>query len=355
MTEFRPGLFFGMDAEEYHAIPALSASGIKNLRSSPLDFWVRSWLNTDKEEVSDAEDSFAKILGSAYHKRICEGQRAFHRCYAPSFSEDDCPPGTIKGNDALKERLKALGLKTGGNKAELISRLLEAEPTAPIYEVYSDSYSTLHEGKIFLPQRSIDRIEISAAMIEKHPQLSKAFTGGAAEVTIMWEATVTHEDQSKTLVPMKARLDYLKAKAIVDLKSFGNPHGRPVERAVNQAFANYRMQVPAAVYQEAAAQIPAFIKQERVSGECDPALIDALFEGHEKTFLFVFQCSGPAPIAVGKTLPTNCGLYQIGQLEVIHMRELYAKCMKTFGDSPWVDVSDITAFEDSEVPSWATE
>jgi hypothetical protein len=355
MNEFRPGLFFGMDADEYHAIPALSASGIKNLRASTLDFWTRSWMNTDQEEVSDAEDSFAKVLGTAYHKRIVEGDAAFRRCYAPSFTEDDCPKGTLKGNDALKKRLAELGLKTSGNKSDLTARLLEAEPTAKIYEVYFDSYAEQHEGKIFLPTRSINRIEVSAAMIEKHPQLSKAFVGGQPEVTIMWEAPVTHEDQSVSVVPMKARLDYLKPKAIVDLKSFGNPHGRPVERAVNQAFANYRYQIPAAVYQEAAAQIPGHIKAERVSGECNPALLEALLQGHEKTFLYVFQCSGPAPIAVGKTLPAHCGLFQIGQLEVTHAKEIFARCMKTYGSDPWVDLSEITAFEDSDVPSYATE
>lgn len=355
VNEFRPGVFFGMNEEEYHAIPALSASGIKNMRASPLDFWTRSWMNPDKEEVSDGEDSFAKILGTAYHKRIVEGRDAFLRCYAPSFTEADCPKDTLKGNDAIRSRLKARGLAGTGNKPELIKRLLDAEPTAKIYDVYSESYAELHEGKIFLPKNSIGRIEISAAMIEKHPQLSKAFVGGAAEITIMWEATVNNEDQTTSMVPMKARLDYLKPKAIVDLKSFGNPHGRPVVRAVNAAFANYRYHIPAAVYQEAAEMIPGHIKAERVFGDVNPSLLEALLQGHEKTFLFVFQCSGPAPIAVGKTLPRHSGLFQIGKLEVEHARATYARCAATFGDDPWIDTSEITAFDDSEIPSYASE
>lgn len=355
MSEFRPGIYFGMPEEEYHQIDALSSSGIKHLRASPLDYWVRSAMNPDKEEVSDGEDSFAKILGTAYHKRIVEGRDAFLRCYAPSFTEADCPKDTLKGNDAIRARLKALDLPASGNKPELIRRLLDAEPTAKIFDVYSDSYAERHDGKIFLPRVSLNRIEISAAMIEKHPQLSKAFAGGAPEVTIMWDAPMALEDQTAVTIPMKARLDYLKAKAIVDLKSFGNPHGRPVVRAVNAAFANYRYHIPAAVYQEAAETIPGHIKAERVFGDVAPALLEALLQGHEKTFLFVFQCSGPAPIAVGKTLPRHSGLFQIGKLEIEHARATYARCAATFGDDPWIDTSEITAFDDSEIPSYASE
>ena len=344
-----------MGEDEYHSIDALSASGMKHLRASPMDYWARSPMNQHRVEIMDSEDSFAKLLGSAYHKRIVEGPSAFAQSYAPSFTEEDCPPGTLKTNDQLKARLAELGKPQSGNKQDLIARLLLADPEANIYELHAKAYAQEHLGKIFLPRNLIDRIEIAAAMIEKHPQLSKAFSGGAAEVTIMWEAPTTLEDGTVSVVPMKARLDYLKPKAIVDLKSFGNPHGKPIQRAVNTAFANYRYHIPAAVYTEAAAHVSAFIKEGRMSGNPHPYLIDGLLEGHDKTFLFVFQCSGVAPVAVGKTLPVHSGIYQIGKIEVEHMRALFARCVKTFGTDPWIETSDITAFDDSEIPSYASE
>ncbi len=84
---FQEGVFFGMAEDHYHAVPALSASGVKNLRMSPLDFYMRApWLNAHYEADNDEpEDSFAKVLGRAYHKRILEGREAFIACYAPAF------------------------------------------------------------------------------------------------------------------------------------------------------------------------------------------------------------------------------------------------------------------------------
>ena len=54
--------------------------------------------------------------------------------------------------------------------------------------------------------------------------------------------------------------------------------------------------------------------------------------------------------------PAYCqAIHQIGKIEVEHMRALFANCVKTFGTDPWIETSDITAFDDSEIPSYASE
>src|SRR5438477_7932182 len=82
-----PGIYFGMREEEYHRAFALSATGIKHLRISPLDFWARSPLNAERI----AEESEARIIGRAYHKRIIEGQRAFEARYAAELDPAEYP------------------------------------------------------------------------------------------------------------------------------------------------------------------------------------------------------------------------------------------------------------------------
>ena len=57
---------------------------------------------------------------------------------------------------------------------------------AKIYDVEKANYEELHDGKEFLSPDLISKIEISAAMIEKNPELNKCFVGGYPEVTVLW-------------------------------------------------------------------------------------------------------------------------------------------------------------------------
>src|SRR5688500_546982 len=45
-----PGIYFGMPEETYHSIHACSASGIKRLAVSSMDYWALSPLNEERPE-----------------------------------------------------------------------------------------------------------------------------------------------------------------------------------------------------------------------------------------------------------------------------------------------------------------
>lgn len=346
---FRPGIFFGMPEEEYFAVPALSASGVKSLRMSPLDFWARArWLNPAYEDDNEEVDSFARVLGKAYHKRICEGAAAFATCYAPAFNPAD-HPDALESADDIKEvlrRFKEQGatVKLTGTKAELIDRLFELNPTAKVMDEKRKDYEGDHFGKAFLPQKFVDKIELAAAMIERDPQLSKAFTGGMAEVSIFWTCP-------KIGIPCKARLDYLKPKAIVDLKTFANKNGYPIDRAIDRELGYNRYPIQAAWYYDAADQIAALIHAGKVYGDAPHDYLKALHAGHDKTFLYVFQQKGVAPIARGKSFPrtlTNC-LLAAANCE--GAKQTYRQCVETFGADPWLVPEPITAFDDATIPA----
>ena len=342
------GVYFGLDEEAYHRAFALSASGIKHLRVTGLDFWARSVLNPRLADVQEEEgDSEVLAIGRAYDTRIVSGAEAFRAHFAPEI-DPAAYPKALRTVEDLKGRLRELDLKTTGNKPALIDMLLAADPTAQIWEVIQAGYEARHAGKEFLPARLIAKIEIAAAMIEKHPTLSKAFTGGSPQVSIFW-VDKTHG------VPCKARLDYLKGSAIVDLKSFGNPYGRPLEVAIPREIASRKYHVQAAMYDEGASHVADFIKAERVFGKADPALITALARNAPKTFLFVFQMKGPAPVARGITLPKESLTFRIGQSEIDTAKQAFRANWEKYGTDPWVDDSPITALDDAAVPPWSLE
>lgn len=339
-----PGIFFGLPEDEYHAAFALSASGIKNLRISPLDFWARSILNPIQEE----RESEALTIGKAYHKRIVEGKPAFDACYAARL-EKDGSGATIFTIEDLKAALKEYGEPTSGKKDDLVARLCAVHPPSRdrIWDVICDAHERKYAGKELLPSGLIEKIEYSAAMIEKHPQLCKAFSGGMPEVSIFWF------DQDSG-VPCKARLDYLKPKAIIDLKTFENSLGAPVSKAIARTVASYKYHIQARWYLNAANEARKLISAGEVSGDVSQAFLDALVSADERTFLFVFQQKGVAPLARGKVMPEGLTL-DLARYEIETALGTFAQCWQTFGADPWIDTTDIETFDSTEFPAFISD
>lgn len=339
---FHEGVWFGMPEADYHAVPALSNSGIKNLLVSPMDFWARSWLNPDKED----EPSPQMELGKAYDKRIVEGRHAFARAYAPALVKEDAKFALVTMDD-IREAMKDRGLKGGKTKADCIAILNEADPGLPIWDILESDHAAEHAGKTLLHPDVIARIEIAAAMIEKHPELSKCFTGGQPQVSVFWY-------DRETGVPMKARYDYLKPRAIIDLKTFSNPLMKPVDRAVATAMASGKYHVQMAVYLEGAAQSPRLIAGGEVNGEVSDEFLNAVAAVPDKRFLFVFQQTGVAPVARGYELPRGL-VYDCGVMAMRAAQIRFRECFAAFGSDPWIDTQGITAFDDAGFPAYMTE
>ena len=209
-----------------------------------------------------------------------------------------------------------------------------------------DAYEQEHEGKTFLAQKLLDKIELAAAMIEKHPDLSKAFSGGMPEVVICWICPVIG-------IPCKARLDYLKPKAIVDLKTFGNAQGKPIDIAIARELASRGYHRQAAWYDDGAQQIKSLMDAGQVYGDAPHDYLSKLYAAHEKTFLFVWQAKGVAPLARGKTLPREGTTFRIGQTECETAKQTFRTYTEKFGKLPWIDETKIEAIDDTEIPPWA--
>lgn len=315
------GVFFGLPDEEYHAALALSATGIKSLRVSTLDWWMRSPLNPEPHEEPS---TIQQAIGTASHKRILEGSEAFYEQYAPTLERDAYPDALETNEDLMLAIIGAGGPKPRSTmrKAELIDMLRSFVPDALIWQDLQSEHGQRNAGKTLLRQEQINQIEIAAAMIERHPDLGRAFRDGAPEVSIFWTDEATG-------VPCKARLDYLKPRLIVDLKTFSNPYGMSIDKAIARAMANYRYHVQAAWYLEAA----------------------KVYEGN-KEFLFVFQQQGIAPVARGKLFGPGLVL-DIANQEIEQAKLTWARCWEHFGpDEPWLDTTGITQFADEDFPAY---
>jgi hypothetical protein len=345
-ADIQDGVYFGLDAETYHGIPALSSSGIKNLLISGPDFWYRcSWLNPAYEE--DETDTLARIAGRAYHTRILEGRTAFCAAYAETFS---APGYALKTVEDMAEALAkvAITLPSKAKKPDYVAAVRTHCPDELIFDDLREKHNARHEGKEFLSADLISKIEMSAAMIEKNPEISKCFTGGYPEVTVIWT-----EDG----IRFKARFDYLKPKAIVDLKTFANFLNKPIDSAIYSAMASGKYHIQAAFYMRAFQKARAFCTADH-NGAYGLFWDDApsndnwyaeLASCEEPGFYFVFQQKGPAK----KFLRGS--MWSCGEAAIEEAIKRFRENMERFGELPWVDTAGIEEFSDDQFPAYSTE
>lgn len=357
--KIEPGVYFGMSEEQYHAIPALSATGVKHLLTSSMDFWARSWLNPWKEDDKGEEDSEAREIGKAYHLRLLEGKEKFYATYAPAFISDD--PNALETKEDMKTALGKAGIKDGLSKydrAGLISLLKKADPSAVILDDLRAAHLAEHPNKLFLPWGLIRKMELSAAMIENHPALKYYFRGGYAEVTIVFYAYG---------LLFKCRIDYLKVKALNDLKTFANQMGKRIERAIYADVTNNKYFIPGSLYLTGCDAAKEFVRKKKcfyadngVIQNVDVLMppefrkwLDAFAASEPHDMNFVFQQKGIAPVTRAALYSRKDSMFDVALDNIRYAAEEFKRYWKVYGAEPWVDMEPGIVLNFSEYPSWA--
>jgi len=335
-SDIADGVYLGLDSDIYHRVPALSASGIKNLLISGPDFYYRCpWLNPNYAD----EDTEAMFIGRAYHKRILEGREAFYGDYAQTFEP---PAECLRTVDDIKDALNKSGIeKPKGLKADLIEQLLEIQPRALILDELRADYEVEHHGKEFLSHDLIAKIETAAAMVEHHPDNKKLITGGYPEVSIFWQ-----QDGLR----FKARLDYLKPKAFIDLKTFGNYLNKPIDNAIYAAMGGGKIHIQLVHYMNAierAKKLPVF-------GEHDPDWLKEFRVCQEHGCYVLFMAKGVAPLARAKKFLRG-SMYSCGLVAIEEAVRRFQTYKEHFGDLPWIDLEPIGELLDEQYPVYSTE
>lgn len=353
------GLHFGVPDEEYHAWPALSCSGIRKLASSPALYWATTpWLNPD---IEDEEEADWKNVGKAYHARILEGKQAFHDRFAIALDKDSIPDLCVTIDDIRARLLDVhrMPTKKTGKKEEFVAELLALEPDAPIWEECQRRHAEANAGKTLLSFEIVKKIEIAAAMIEKHPELSRVFASGYPEVSLVWNC-------KRTGVLMKARADWLKVKGIVDLKSYENKLQQSPENAIRKGIANNRYNLQPSVYFDGAQAVRELVREQGAKAvfvhgaegvRKDELAFAEKWAAHRQPdeWLWVFQQKGIAPITRGVTYPRAGVTKQISDEIVSRMKKRYREFSEEYGAEPWLDLAGIYDIADEDIPPWATE
>ncbi len=339
-----PGIYFGMPEEEYHADGSFSNSGIKDIDVSPLTYWTNH-IDPDRED----ETKEALTTGKAFHKRILEGQDEFDKYFAVKPEND----GThLEGGTELRARCADLEISKSGSIKELCGRILEKDPDAKLWPLVIEEFTEASDGKIIIKPETWRPIELSARFINYHPFCGKAFQGGQAEVSIFW----IHEG-----VPMKCRLDYLKIKAAIDLKTFANQMRKPINDAVALAVANEKYHVQAFLYLKGVEAAKRFVKSGNVHGEIDPEWLEAFAAHPQHSFIGIFMQKGRIPDIRVREFTKSEGkggtenAYYTDAINRIHAGiNTLKQCIDFYGDNdgPWLAPEKHRAFKDDDFPIW---
>lgn len=356
------GIYFGMPEDQYHALPRLSASGIKTLRVSPLRYW-RENLDPNRKPPKDSDP---KKLGRAYHKLLLEGQEAFDAAYAVAPCKEDFPDA-LSGVETLRAKCEELGLKKSGTLAEMCARIRAVDPGVQLWDDIKAEFEDLAGERERIKRDEWLEIQSMAYVVRHMPSLRTAFTGGFPEVTLLW----SHPSG----VSMKARLDYLKprgeAAAIIDIKSFGNVMDKPIEDIPANEISRNRYFIQPVVYTDARNAAGVMWRKKRsevvhvLSGE-QPSdeWLSAVFGAGNTQFHFVFVQTGGVPDIIAREFRPYEDILGMGVqgnqywgrglAEYRYGAALYRQCMEKYGaDVPWVTDHGLRALKDEDFPLWA--
>lgn len=299
MQAREPGIYFDLDADEYHRDPALGSTDIRRMLRSPPDYWWHSWMNPMRPPV---EPTPAQMFGRAVHLHVLEGPEAFKTQFAPAEY-----PGNIKAG--IEER-KAIA----------------------------------EAGKLPLRREEWDRIQIAGSMIRMNPNLAKAFADGMPEVSVFWR------DGD---VPKKARFDYLKLRAITDLKSIRNAREIDFIEACRRRFADGRYDIQAAHYCDGRKAMQSLVAAGMVYGDGDREWLVRAAAVEAFAFVFVFWQAEDAPITWSMQLSPGNPILDGGRHSIAAAIDRYRSFHERFGtDQAWVLADPIQELDQSELPTW---
>lgn len=296
-----PGIYFGLDEAPYHADLALGSSDMRLLSYSPHDYWFGSALNPDRE-VED-KSTPAQIFGRGVHKMLLEGQQAFEGQFAATEH-----PGSTKAGKAEREEIEAA-------------------------------------GKTPLKREDFDRILGAGQAFAASPVLRDAFTAGVSEVSVFWETADG--------IPKKARFDFLKTRAIVDLKSIRNSRSIGFVEACRRALAEWNYPAQAAHYREGREAMAALVDAGAVHGDHDSAWLRAVADNDEWAFVFVFWQAEGAPLTWATMLSPGNPVLTVARTTLDMAETNYAEMMATYGPAqPWLIQAPLAELEIAELPAW---
>lgn len=269
------GIHFGLPEADYHADDALGSGDIKRLLINPVGFWANTPrgkqilidLGLAKEESEDEEQSLSQLFGTACHVKVLEP----HRFDALYTEKEDMPVDYLATKEQIGDELRQIGAylpPSGASRTEYVMAAKRAG--LKVSDDWKMDELMRAEGRDILSKRWCAQLNMIDHLLNvSHPALEgrsireDSLSDGYPEVSVFW----TDENG----VRFKARFDWMRRAAIVDLKTYGCPADKaPVSFFLGQ-IAQYGYDLQRVAYIEAWSQLKRLIPEGRVFGEVDPA------------------------------------------------------------------------------------
>ncbi|OJW21190.1 MAG: hypothetical protein BGO49_24565 [Planctomycetales bacterium 71-10] len=342
-----PGIYLDMEEEAYHEADGLSCSGMKDLSVSPLRYWHRH-INPEFERE---DDGGARRFGKAVHCLALEPER-FSAAYALKLDLDDFP-GALQTTDDMKAWLVENQLpKSGKRKQDLIDRIAGSGIPATIWDLELKRHAEENEGKTFLGKEESRLIRKASEALAADPYAVKALTGGMPEVSFFIR-------EPSTGIMLKARMDYVKPRSTIDVKTFSNSRGKATDRAVFEAiyYEGYYLQCVFYSYVRELCRQALASGEIEIHGAARDGWVEGFLEAQSPPFGFVFvESSEPFDLRIvqlrrGDQPGVDANIYWgAAERKIAEMITLYADCRGRFGDRPWREARPPHVLVDTDMP-----
>lgn len=309
-----PGIYFGLDAEPYHADPSIGGTAIVDLRDDLRGWQLGSWMVPPHARITD-EDTQATVVGTALHKMVLEGMNAFGAIYMRR--PPDAPDASQGDKSTLTKAFK----------------------------------KTLGPGQIMLRADEYSLCVNAAARITEHEALRKSLEGGQNEVSVFWI------DQQSG-IPCKARFDRLKAAGVGDIKTIANQYGRRLDTACKYAIKNQRYDLQAAHYLIARSVMPRLIKEGRVNTtdratpeqlRAQEQLVTEIVKTRAYAFQFIFIQKSKAAVWSQNLSPENPLIVNATEDRASALAQL-AKMYADYGVDHWPETWVLGELHPDDMP-----
>lgn len=208
----KPGIYYDLPADIYHADPALSSSGLKLLLKNPLYYWDSSPLNPHRKQ----KDTISMKIGRAIHTMLLEPDKFDKEFIVLPPVNDIKIDSEVWGKLSLTE--DAADFKLPKKTAKVVK--------------YAGK-------KIVISEDKFNDIATAVDTVKNDLSIAGLISGGHPEVSIFWR------DQ-ETGIMCRVRFDYLRPGWDFDLKSTTNSSMEHIGFAIS----DYRYDISCAMYAE---------------------------------------------------------------------------------------------------------
>lgn len=254
------GVHLSMPESAYFSAGALGSTDIKTLYWDAPTWWAASRFNLDRREPERMTRSVAKNLGTGLHSLVIEGEAAYTTKFV--VEPDAASNRYAKTRKAMIDLLAEKGIRVPRGEFDMgrLYGLIRREGLGHLvwHTAYGDYEKARGEGREHITTDEDRRLRFTASLIRKHPQVGPAFQGGLGEVSVFWR----RPEDPATL--MRARIDYLRVRRMLDLKTIGNWRGRDIDGAIRQAIEDFDYDIQRRLYVEAFEQLVQFVAEGRV-------------------------------------------------------------------------------------------